>query len=86
MHECMYENVCVCYMCKVTVNNKLDADMKKIQTVGKYMAEVWRALGVTDLPRFVFRLVLLVIDTLPIIPQKCAMQLRRKREQERERE
>lgn len=27
------------------MNNKMGGDLKKIQTVGKYMVEVWKAIG-----------------------------------------
>lgn len=36
------------------MNNKLGGDLKKIQTVGKYMIEVWSALGM-DLDKVEFR-------------------------------
>ena len=35
------------------LNNKMDGDLKKIQTVGKYMVEVWKAVGM-DLTRVEF--------------------------------
>ncbi len=35
------------------MNNKMGGDLKKIQTVGKYMIEVWKAAGM-DLSRVEF--------------------------------
>jgi tyrosyl-tRNA synthetase len=36
------------------LNNKLDGDLKKIQTVGRYMVEVWKASGM-DMANVEFR-------------------------------
>ena len=41
-------------MCRVadwfaSLNNKMGGDLKKIQTVGDYFVEVWRAVGMEGL-------------------------------------
>ena len=32
-----------------SLNNKMGGDLKKIQTVGQYFVEVWRAIGMDGL-------------------------------------
>lgn len=32
-----------------SLNNKMGGDLKKIQTVGEYFVEVWKAVGMQDL-------------------------------------
>ena len=31
------------------LNNKMGGDLKKIQTVGEYFVEVWKAVGMEDI-------------------------------------
>jgi len=41
-----------------SLNNKMGGDMKKIQTVGNYFVEVWKAVGMEGLNEKVLHLLL----------------------------
>ena len=55
------------------LNNKMGGDLKKIQTVGDYMVEIWRAAGMEGIGTKVHSLSLIVQKpapppVLPVLP------------------